>query len=224
MKPFWVIVGAAMVFTVCVAVRSVAAEEISRDLPSLTQDGRGWEIIDFPRFASSFAREAEGRRAIRPANLSGAYLADFAMGDGVIEVELKGYAQDQSGFIGVLFSGVDETTHEGIYFRPFNFGHADAVKRAHAVQYIAMPEWPWHRLRRERPDQFEQPVRPEPASEAWFRARIVVAGEHVRVFVNDATEPSLDVVRLTDRRRGKVGIFVNGVGNFAGFRVRPAHD
>jgi hypothetical protein len=44
----------------------------------------------------------------------------------------------------------------------------------------------------------------------------------VRVFVNDAAEPSLDVPKLNDRRSGRVGVWFSGFGDIANLRITPA--
>jgi ssDNA-binding replication factor A large subunit len=70
---------------------------------------------------------------------------------------------------------------------------------------------------------YEQPVKPVPDPNGWFHVRVVVAGSQVRVFVNDATEPSLVVNRLSERTKGLVGLWVgnNSGGDFANLRIRP---
>jgi hypothetical protein len=60
-----------------------------------------------------------------------------------------------------------------------------------------------------------------PDPDDWFRARLEVQGPTVRVFVNDATMPTLTVTTLAEPRRGRVGLWVgNGSGgDFANLRV-----
>lgn len=150
-----------------------------------------------------------------------AYVAGLEMGEGAIEFDARGRAGDQASFVGVVFHGRDGVTYEAVYFRSFNFGHENPEKRRHAVQYIAHPEWPWTRLRKERTDEFERPVHPEPKPADWFHARVVIAGGRVRVFVNDAAEPSLDVPRLGALSRGKVGVWFSGYGEIANLKIVP---
>ncbi|MEM9015726.1 MAG: hypothetical protein AAGC68_01845, partial [Verrucomicrobiota bacterium] len=152
----------------------------------------------------------------------GAYAAGVQFQEGTIEIELRGSGQPQGSFLGVVFNGVDGTTYESIYFRPFNFGHAEDLRRGHAVQYIAHPQWPWRRLRTERPEEFENPVNPEPDPEDWFRARIEVTDERVRIFVNEGDDASLDVERLSDPVGGKVGVWFNGIAAFRNLIVTPS--
>lgn len=149
----------------------------------------------------------------------GGFLPGQRFSEGVIEVDLKGSAAPGSSFVGVVFNAEDGDTYEAIYLRPFNFGHADPVRRSHSVQYIAHPEWPWAKLRKERPDEFESRVNPEPKGNDWFHARVEVTKTKVRVYVNDSRRASLDVPRLHKTGSGKVGLWFNGVANFANVKV-----
>lgn len=146
-----------------------------------------------------------------------AWLLGSHFTDGTIEVELRGKNSVGQSFVGVAFRGVDETTYDGVYFRPFNFKIADPARRLRAVQYISHPKFTWEKLRADSPGKYEQPVAPVPDPDGWFRARIVIEGQKVSVFVNDATTPTLTVTTLNERRGGMVGLWVgNGSsGDFA---------
>jgi hypothetical protein len=130
----------------------------------------------------------------------------------------------QQSFVGVAFHGVDDTTYDAIYFRPFNFRAEDPARRLRAVQYISHPTYTWQKLRAEHPGRYEQPVSPVPDPNAWFHVRVSVAGPKVSVFVNDAREPSLVVDQLSDRKKGLVGLWVgnNSGGDFANLAIIPA--
>lgn len=153
-----------------------------------------------------------------------AWWPDVPFSNGTIELDIRGKDVLQQSFVGVAFHGLNETTYDAVYFRPFNFRSDDAVRRSHAVQYISHPTYTWNKLRTERPNQFEQPVAPPPDPNQWFHARVVVAFPSVRVFVNDIAAPVLDVKQLSDRKAGWVGVWVgNGSdGAFANLTVTPA--
>lgn len=123
----------------------------------------------------------------------------------------------------MAFHGVDGTTYDTVYFRPFNFRAADSAQRAHAVQYVSQPTYTWNKLRTEHPGGYEHQVNPVPDPNGWFHVRLVVAGPNVRVFVDDATDPSLVVSLLSERTKGLVGLWVGNTsgGDFAGLRIRP---
>jgi len=142
---------------------------------------------------------------------------------GTIELDVRGRDVPQASFVGVAFHGVDATTYEAIYFRPFNFRSDDAARRLRAVQYISHPAHPWQTLREQHPGVYEKPVAPPPDPDAWFHVTVRVEPTTVKVFVDGAASPALEVTRLTDRATGWVGIWVgNGApGDFANVTITP---
>src|SRR6266571_4299381 len=152
-----------------------------------------------------------------------AYLRGVELGNGTIELDIRGKDVQGQSFVGVAFHGVDGTTYDAIYFRPFNFRTDDPARHAHAVQYVSEPTYPWQKLRTERPGIFEQPVSPAPDPNAWFHVRVVVASPKVSVFVGDAKQLSLVVTQLSDRTTGLLGLWVgNGSGgDFADLKITP---
>ena len=152
-----------------------------------------------------------------------AYLRGIEFTNGTIEFDVRGKDVQQQSFVGVAFHGVDGTTYDAIYFRPFNFRAVDPARRIHAVQYISHPTYTWQKLRTEQLGKFEQAVNPVPDPNAWFHVRVVVASPRVSVFVGDAKEPSLVVDQLSDRKKGLIGLWVgnNSGGDFANFRIIP---
>src|SRR5437867_3184497 len=191
------------------------------DLAKLA-DGKGLEV--FHRTASSFSDGA--RTGLRLSESPGdgvAYLQGIELSNGTIEFDVRGKDVQQQSFVGVAFHGVDGTTYDAIYFRPFNFRAVDPARRIHAVQYISHPTYTWQKLRTEQLGKFEQAVNPVPDPNAWFHVRVVVASPRVSVFVGDAKEPSLVVDQLSDRKQGLIGLWVgnNSGGDFANFRIIP---
>src|SRR5204863_149675 len=91
-----------------------------------------------------------------------AYLRGVEFSNGTIECDIRGKDVQGQSFVGIAFHGVDSTTYEAIYFRPFNFKTPDPARHSHAVQYISHPTYTWQKLRAERPGAFEQPVSPAP--------------------------------------------------------------
>ena len=194
-------------------------EKVTPDLAKLA-DGKG--ALLFNR-ALAVGTE-DGRRVARldaRAGDGGALLEGIRLGEGVIEVDLKGRDLAQRSFLGIAFHVVDWTTFDAVHFRPFNFRAADPERRARAVQYVSHPAWTWPRLREERPGRFEKAVDPPPDPDAWFHARIVLAGSRVEVFVNGAAVPSLSVEDLSPQKSGGVALFAgNGSdGAFAGLTI-----
>lgn len=214
---------AGLLFAV-ISTPSVQADAvITPDLAALGRDQAGWEVPAQRPFLVA-VDATDGNTAVQANPVALAYVAGLEMADGVREFAVRGRAGDQSSFVRVIFHGVDGDEYEVVYFRSFNFGQENPLKRRHAVQYIAHPDWPWHRLRRERTDQFEKPVRPEPKPDEWFQARVVIENGRIRAYVNNAPEASLDVVWLSARRTGKVGVWFSGYGDIANLRITPKRN
>jgi hypothetical protein len=153
-----------------------------------------------------------------------AWWPDLMLGDGAIEVDIRGKDVVQRSFVGVAFHGVDEKTYDAVYFRPFNFRSTDPTRVSHAVQYVAHPTHTWNKLRAERPGEFEHQVSPVPDPNGWFHARIVVKHPDVSVFVDRHEQPTLRVRQLSTRKSGWIGLWAgNGSGGeFANLTVMPA--
>lgn len=193
---------------------------IIADLEAIPE-GKVWKgNIDVARLV-----ENEGVAAIEidDENFNVIWLDEFEFTDGTIEFDAKGKSTPpQSSFVGIAFRVVDDITYDAVYFRPFNFGAPDAERRAHAVQYVSSPLWAWDRLRAEKPGQFEQPIEPAPDGDMWFHAKIVIEGREVKVFVNNANEPALQVTELSDRSGGSVGLYCYGYGVISNLQIIPA--
>lgn len=125
---------------------------------------------------------------------------------GTIELDIKGKDVAQQSFVGVAFHAVNDTTYKCVYFRPFNFRNPE--KKFRAVQYVDVPGNEWYTLREKFPGKYENAVNPVPDPNEWFHARIVVDFPEVRVYVNDADEPSLVVNQISERKEGKIGLWI----------------
>ena len=196
---------------------------ITPDLSALP--AHGWEIAN----REPAAVIEDGRPAVRFDERRGPGIALFEgleLANGEIEFDAKGRDIDQRSFVGVVFRAAGVDSYEAVYFRPFNFRSADPVRRAHAVQYEKEPEFPWKRLREEHPGRYEHAVEPAPDPNGWFHARIVVRDRRVRVFVNGAATPSLDIETVSEPRAGRVGFWIGdeSPGLFANFVVRTDQE
>jgi hypothetical protein len=137
---------------------------------------------------------------------------------------LRGRNAVGQSFVGLAFHGVNDTTYEAIYFRPFNFATEDPARRLRAVQYVSHPAHPWQVLREQHPGVYEKPVIPPPDPDGWFHVTIQVDADTVRVFVGRAASAALEVKRLTTRPGGWVGLWVGNTspGDFADVTITPA--
>jgi hypothetical protein len=177
---------------------------VNRDVTALSGDRKGVHVT-----------EKEGPGVVWIDN------SDFA--EGTIEVDVRGRDLLQRSFLGVAFHRKDDNTYEGVYLRPFNFRAEDPARNQHAVQYISVPDYDWPRLRKEFPEEFENPVDKSIVPTDWVPLRVVVKGATVQIFVGGVKAPTLEVRKLGSLDRGAVGLWVgNGSdGDFANLRITP---
>lgn len=148
--------------------------------------------------------------------------SDFAMG--TIELDVRGRDVLQQSFLGVAFHRKDDNTYEAVYLRPFNFRADDPARHQHAVQYISVPDYDWPRLRKEFPEEFENPVDPGVGPTDWVALRVVVKDRAIQIYVGQVTSPTLEVRKLGSLDRGLVGLWAgnNSDGDFANLRITAA--
>lgn len=149
------------------------------------------------------------------------------MQDGIIEVDLAGEpapgaGSGARGFVGIAFRvQADASKFECFYLRPTNGRANDQVRRNHSVQYIQAPDFPWHRLRKEFPEQYESYADLAPGE--WTKMRIEVQGEKARLYLHGASQPALLVndLKLGATARGQVALWIGPgtVAHFANLRV-----
>ncbi|MCC6281626.1 MAG: hypothetical protein IT262_13555 [Saprospiraceae bacterium] len=150
-------------------------------------------------------------------------LKNYDFANGTIEFDTRGRDVVQRSFEGFAFHIQNDSTYDAVYFRPFNFKHPEAIRRAHSVQYISLPEHTWRKLRSDHPMQYENGVNPVPGAEDWFHVKIVVDHKNISVFVNNSEQPCLLVQKLTDTTHGRLGLWVGDPteGDFANLRITP---
>jgi uncharacterized protein (TIGR03067 family) len=217
--------------TVTVWKRAKSPAEEKAITPDLSQikDGKVWNLINVDCETAT----EDGKRVVRlkpkgkpntPGEMGLALLEGLEFTEGTLEVDLKGRGKIETSFLGLAFSALDGKVFEAVYFRPFNFMRDDELFRARAVQYISWPADPWEKLRKEKPGVFESAVKPVPDPSGWFHARIEVTKKKVRVWVEDAKEPSLVVDRLASREKGKIGLWVdNRECSFSNLKIVSAN-
>ena len=128
--------------------------------------------------------------------------------NGKITVKMRGKDVLQRSFVGIAFHGLNDTTYDAVYCRPFNFFAKDSVRKIHAIQYISHPNFTWKKLRDERNGVFEKEIINPPNPNDWFSMTIIVDKKTVKAFINQDAKPSLMVEKLTELDNGKLGIFM----------------
>lgn len=136
------------------------------------------------------------------------WIKDVNFSTGTIEFDVKGKDVLQESFVGIAFHATNDSTYEGVYFRPFNFKATDEVRRKHAIQYISLPKYDWFYLRETYPDKYEHSLNSPVNPDDWFHVKIIVTKNNIEAFVNSDTQPCLSVQPLTHVLSGVLGFWV----------------
>jgi hypothetical protein len=142
---------------------------------------------------------------------------------GTIEVDIRGREFMRQSFVGIAFHRKDDNTYEAVYLRPFNFRASDPLRKQHAVQYITLPAFDYDRLRKDFPEEFENPVDASIVPNDWVKLRVVVEGGKVQIYVGPIKEVTLEVRKLGQLYGGQVGLWVGNTsgGDFANLVITP---
>jgi hypothetical protein len=147
--------------------------------------------------------------------------------NGIIEIKvlsrlLKNAPDFARGFIGVAFRVNDSNTkYESIYLRPVNARVNDQVRRNHAIQYYAYPDYKFDRLRAASPEKYESYADME--MNKWITMRIEIKDAQAKLFLDNNKQPSLVVNDLKHGAdlSGGIGLWVDigTAGYFADLRI-----
>jgi len=223
----------AIGFMLWLALSALGVAQTPKNTPAMFRldSTQGLDLIGGAAEVTTY----HGRRAVHlkssPGNETGDVLAilsstDFK--DGTIEIEVAGSPMpnpadpDNRGFIGLAFRVQDHGSRaEVVYLRPTNGRADDQLRRNHSLQYESVPDFPWHRLRKENPGVYESYA--DLQSGEWTKMKIVVAGTKAQLYINDASQPSLIVndLKLGDSR-GQIALWAYGGtdGYFSNLTVR----
>jgi hypothetical protein len=189
----------------------------STELSSLVQKAvnRAATVFDDKNRSSLRLSEGPGQGFV--------WIPESSFKTGAIELDVRGKDLFQKSFLGIAFCGIDDHRYEVVYLRPFNFRAEDPIRRSHAIQYAVHPDFPWDKLRKEYPGEFEKGVPGSPDPNGWVHLRVEVIQDRIRAFVNNEKSPSLDVKRLGNIVEGRVGFWVGegSGGDFANLQIEP---
>ncbi len=196
------------------AAAAAPAEQISFDKPSAFDvQGRTLSIENGTVYLD--AVEGEGI----------AWLTGVNFVNGRISIEVQGADRMGKSFVGLAFhASAAQKRHDVVYVRPFNFQSPDPQRRAHALQYMAMPDHDWEVLRTRFPGKYEAEITPAPKPDDWVRLTIEVHRGKARVFVDDRSSPALSVELLNKNGGRSLGLWVgnNSDGRFRNLRIERA--
>ena len=150
-----------------------------------------------------------------------AWLNNIQFSNGAIEFDVRGKDVQGESFVGIAFHGLNDSTYDAIYLRPFNFRAEDKSRKSHCVQYIAHPVYTWNKLRKEFPGKYEQPINPAPDPNSWVHVKVIVVSPKITVYIDNNSQPSLTVEKLSKQTNGSVGFWVgNGSGgDFSNIKI-----
>jgi hypothetical protein len=156
-----------------------------------------------------------------------AVIEGLEFSNGVITAEIAGAPAPGAGaaargFVGIAFR-LRDAAYDLFNLRLTNGRAEEQERRNHATQYSSLPDWPWFRLRKERPSRYESYVDLLPG--VWTTIRIDVRGDRARLYVHDQEQPTLIVNDLKSGvlRAGKVALWINygTVGHFRNLSATP---
>ena len=203
------------IFIVAALLMNVEAFSQSIDLKQMLADGN---LLTLPSSQAKPFDEGDKKGITCRDNV---WLKDVDFSFGTIELDIRGRNEFLKSFPGIAFYASDTSrNYDVIYFRPFNFRHADPVRRTWSVQYMSLPQYGYDRLRKENTGQFESEIIPNPKPEDWIHARIVIAKDSIKVYVNGIAIPTLAVRTLQGRSKGMFGSWTDGtVAEFANLTI-----
>ncbi|HEY8662266.1 MAG TPA: family 16 glycoside hydrolase [Propionibacteriaceae bacterium] len=150
--------------------------------------------------------------------------------NGTLEVDvcsgLNALAPDYArGFAGLAYRISDAREwFEAVYVRPLNGRSLNppTPRERRTIQYFAYPDWPFDRLREERPDgPYESGADIVPG--AWLTLKVHVDGDRLTAWI-DGVEVLSVAPSLVPASRGHIGLFVD-IGTeayFSNLRITPA--
>lgn len=157
---------------------------------------------------AEFLRQLGFYHGLMRVNSGKAALKDIAFSDGTIEFDVNTFGR---GMPGIAFRQQDENNFELLYLRPDPNCPAFSACIQYTPQTHGVMLW----------DLFPQYQARAPLRESgWNHIKMVVSGRRMKVFVNDAPTPTLEVGRLEgDAMNG--GLHLKGPATFANMVITP---
>src|SRR5690349_5239466 len=163
--------GILIFFLVCFILKGIAqAQDIKPDLSASSH----FQLVNRAITISSDNPEKVVVHLDAKAGDGVAWLKDIQFSKGVIEFDARGKNVLQQSFLGIAFHGINDSTFDAVYFRPFNFQSPDTTRKSHSVQYISLPQYDWSVLREKFTGKYENKLTSTVDPESWFHMKIIV--------------------------------------------------
>jgi len=199
-----VIKGFLTRMAVCVCFLSALPIAKGAEPITITMTADHWQTKE----NAEFLRQLGFYHGLMRLNSGNAVLKGITFSDGTIEFDVNTIGR---GAPGIAFRQQDEDNFELLYLRPDPACPAFHACIQYAPQTHGVLLW----------DLFPQYQTRAPLREnGWNHIKMVVSGRRMKVFVNDATSPTLEVGRLEgDAMKG--GLRLQGPGTFANMVITP---
>ena len=189
----------------------VRAQAVHYDLQQMLREGKIETVPAYQTQVLSTEQSGGMTGAITTKGI--VWLKGIEFTEGTIDIDLRGKDVFLQSFLGIAFYGTDTTHTSIIYFRPFNFRHADSTRWKWSLAYMQLPDYNYARLRKEHPGMYENRIVPPPQAAEWFHATIAISGKQASVYVNHNPTPSLVVTMLDGPAQGLFGLYSDGLTN-----------
>jgi hypothetical protein len=195
----------AAVFASASRCAPLQTPQMKSDMIAVPADSSRWNLE-----GQASVAEYQGRKAIL-LDGGAATLKDFAMRDGVIDVDVATPAT--RGFFGIQFRIANDADGEWVYLRQHKSGLADAMQYTPVLNTGL--NWQLYNG-----PGFTGAV--DIPKDVWFHMRLEVAGAQAKLFVKDMDKPALVMSDLKSGiQKGQVALAdLIGVTYFSNFEVR----
>ena len=194
----------------CVVSFSAAAQSQTSQPLAVPPDSPRWDLQEEAKPV-----DYQGRKCLL-LNGGAAVLKDFAMRDGVIDVDISTPAN--RGFFGIQFRMInDGADSEWVYLRQHKSGLPDAMQYTPVLHTGAN----WQLFNG---PGFTGAV--DIPKDTWFHLRLEVTGAQAKLFVKDMDKPALVMNDLKSGiQKGQVALYVlTGATYFSNFEIRTTPD
>ena len=119
-----------LAYTICFSLNCLAQNQIIK--PDLS-NRNSFQLVNRDVTLST---NEQGKTIVHLNNKPGngvAWIKNLSFEKGVMEFDAKGKNILQQSFIGIAFHGVNDSTFDAVYFRPFNFRSPDTLRKSHSV-------------------------------------------------------------------------------------------
>ncbi len=149
-----------------------------------------------------------------------AWLRGTYFSEGTVEVDIRTTDMPVNS-AGIAFHGVDNDTMLVVCFGPSYLPPVDPEMETRKVNYLPLPFDSGPETGENFSSYFEKPVNSPDEGKGWLHVKISVRKNQITVFVDNLTDPVLDIEKPDERKSGKIGFWVsdNSGGDFANLKI-----